>query len=472
MRQTVRQSALLSVLGLSFLSALGLGCASLPSSEALPSIGSPPVAFPGAEGAGRYALGGRGGKVFTVTTLADAGPGSLREAVEASGPRTVVFAISGTITLASPLVVRNGRLTIAGQTAPGDGITLRRYPFEIASDDVIVRFIRSRLGDEAKFDGDAVGVIAGRRIIIDHVSTSWSTDEVLSASARFDTPARSFDDVSVQWSFITESLNHNSAKKPGETHGFGTLLRAAKGARVSFHHNLWAHHEDRMPRPGNWHSPEVDPKGPIFDFRNNVFYDWGRERAGYNLDRNTISNYNFVGNAYVRGPSSKGALAFEESSPVATAWFEGNSMDGKVPADPWSLVRAHRQHLPNGLPPGYRLAAPLQVEPMPTESAASAYERVLQQGGASHVRDAVDLRVLKQVSSRTGRIIDSQTEVGGWPELRSAPPPLDSDGDGIPDAWELANGLNPKNPADGASVDAKTGYTWLERYLNSLVPKQ
>ena len=446
-----------------------LGCSAMGDMPAAQAVAGRPLAFPGAEGAGQNALGGRGGRVYTVTTLADSGPGSLREAVEAQGPRTVVFAVGGTITLERALVVRNGRITIAGQTAPGDGITLRRWPFEIATDDVVVRFIRSRLGDEAKVDGDAIGVIAGRRIIIDHVSASWSTDEVLSTSARFDTPERSFDEVSVQWSFITESLNKNAAKKPGEIHGFGTLLRAAKGARVSFHHNLWAHHEDRMPRPGNWHPPQVDPVGPLFDFRNNVFYDWGRERAGYNLDRNTISRYNFVGNAYLAGPSSKGALIFEESSPVAQAWFEGNSMNGAIPADPWTLVRAHRQHLPQGLPAGYRLSAPLEVGSVRTDNAAAAYERVLRLGGASISRDSVDLRVIEQVTQRSGRLIDSQVEVGGWPTLKAGVAPIDSDGDGVPDAWELANGLDPRNPADASTVDASSGYTWLERYLHAIV---
>jgi hypothetical protein len=443
------------------------GCVAQP---APPSVPSALVAFPGAEGAGRFALGGRGGRVYTVTTLADGGPGSLREAVEAAGPRTVVFALAGTITLERPLVVRHARLTIAGQTAPGEGITLRRYPFEIAADDVVVRFIRSRLGDEAKVDGDALGIVAGRRIVIDHVSASWSTDEVLSASARFDQPERSFDEVSVQWCFITESLNRNAAKKPGEVHGFGTLLRASKGARVSFHHNLWAHHEDRMPRPGNWHDPEVDPVGPLFDFRHNVFYDWGRERAGYNLDRAARSRYAFVGNAYRSGPSSKGRYAFEESSPLAQAWFDGNSIDGMLPADPWSLVRAHREHLPQGLPAGYRLAAPPEVGPVSAESAASAYERVLAHAGASRVRDAVDERIVRQVRERRGRLIDSQAEVGGWPLLRGGDAAPDSDGDGLPDAWERAQGLDPADPRDGARIDPASGWTPLERYLASRVP--
>lgn len=427
------------------------------------------LAFPGAEGAGRFALGGRGGAVFHVTHLGDSGPGSLRAGVEAAGPRTVVFEVSGTIALKSPLRVTNGRLTIAGQTAPGDGITLRDQPFEIAADDVVVRFIRSRLGDESGVDGDAIGVVAGRRIVLDHVSASWSTDEALSLSARFDRPETSFGDVTVQWSFITESLNVNRAKK-GEAHGFGTLLRASRGARISLHHNLWALHLDRMPRPGNWHKPDVDPVGGFHDIRANVFYGWGRDRAGYNLDSaGTRSTYSFTDNAYVSGPMSTGALAFEECSPVAHAYFARNAMNGVIPADPWTLVRPHPKHLPAGLPPGYRLARDIDHGPITPDAADTAHDKVLARAGASLVRDLVDLRIVQHVRRKTGRLIDSQREVGGWPALQSLPAPPDVDRDGLPDTWERAHGLDPADARDGAQLNPATGFTRLEDYLASLV---
>lgn len=434
---------------------------------AMPPAASAVPAFPGAEGAGRFSLGGRGGKVYTVTQLGDDGPGSLRAAVEASGPRTVVFAVGGTIALTQPLVVRHGRLTVAGQTAPGDGITLRGFPFEVSADDVVVRYIRSRMGDEHRFDGDAMGVIAGRRIVLDHVSTSWSTDEVLSVSARFSSPDRSFDEVTVQWSVIAESLNRNSAKN-GQSHGFGTLLRASDGARVSMHHNLWAHHLDRMPRPGNWHKPERDAVGGRYDFRNNIFYNWGKDRAGYNLDRDTRSTYNFVANAYLEGPSSRGAFAFEESSTEAKAFFADNTMNGVLPADPWSLVKAHREHLPNGLPAGYRLMQAIDVGPVRTDPAAAARAKVLALAGQALSRDAVDERLIEDVRQRRGALIDSQLQVGGWPTLQSGAAPLDSDGDGMPDDWERGHGLDPADPADGNRVNPRTGYTALEEYLASL----
>lgn len=442
----------------------------VPGDRAATSAEAPrQLAFPGAEGEGRHALGGRGGRVFTVRHLDDAGPGSLREAIDAEGPRTVVFAVSGTIALSKPLNVRHGRLTIAGQTAPGDGITLRNHALSINADDVVVRFIRSRMGDESAVDDDALSVGSGRRIIIDHVSTSWSTDETLSVSADFKGPERSYQDVTVQWSFITESLNC-TAVKPRGCHGFGSLLRGGLGSRLSMHHNLWAHHKDRMPRPGNYTSAEGDPIGSFYDFRNNVFYNWGEERAGYNMDRGgELSTYNFVNNAYVRGPSSRKALAFEESNDRARAHFAGNSMDGVLPADPWSLVVTHRGHRPEGLPPAYRLAQPHPMAPVVTDSAAEAFERVLRLGGASLVRDAVDRRIVDDVRLRRGRLIDSQQQVGGWPVLASRPAPVDSDGDGMPDEWERGRGLNPHDASDGARVDAQTGWTALELYLNGLV---
>ena len=431
------------------------------------------TAFPGADGAGQWALGGRGGRVYTVTTLEDGGPGSLRQAVEASGPRTVVFAVSGTIRLKKELLVRQGRITIAGQTAPGDGITLRDHPFTIAADDVVVRFIRSRLGDVTKVDGDAIGVVAGRRIILDHVSASWSSDETLSVAASFKTPERSYDEVTVQWSLIAESLNQTAAKGPGVQHGFGSLVRAAKGARVTYHHNLWLHHMDRMPRPGNYNKPDVDPVGGFFDFRSNVFYNWGGERSGYNMDfEGTHSNYNFVDNCYWTGPSSKGEWAFEESSSRARAFFSGNTMNGKMPSDPWSLVRAHDKHLPAGLPIGYKNGQAFVVAPLLRDPATTACPRVIELAGSSLVRDSVDERLIQDFLQRNGRIINSQSEVGGWPALKSLPAPLDSDGDGMPDEWERAHGLDPSNVLDGTHVDPQTGYTYLERYLADLVSRK
>jgi len=413
------------------------------------------LAFPGAEGAGRFALGGRGGQVLFVTNLEDSGPGSLRAAIETKGPRTILFRVSGTIKLAKPLVIREGRVTIAGQSAPGDGVTLRDHMLQISADDVVIRYIRSRLGDESKTESDAVTVTKGRRIILDHVSASWSVDETLSASARYSESGQGFYDLTVQWSIISESLTHSLHAK-GD-HGYGSLIRGGGGARISFHHNLWANHSARMPRPGNYDGPDLDPVGAFFDFRSNVFYNWGGTRSGYNADKATLAQYNFVDNAYVAGPQSTRPIAFDESNVLAKAWFAGNSMNGVIPADPWSLVTGVS-------PEGYRLAAPVEVAPVASDPAASAYERVLASAGASRPRDVVDARVVSGVRDRTGRQIDSQRDVGSWPALASLPAPRDGDDDGIPDAWERKHGLDP-NVADGNRDKNRDGYTNLEAWL-------
>ena len=428
------------------------------SAAALPAQASETSAFPGAEGAGRFALGGRGGAVLRVTNLNDAGPGSLRDAVESRGARTIVFDIGGTVALRSPLTIRQGRVTVAGQTAPGGGITLRGQPLIVAADDVIVRHLRVRLGDETGVQEDAVSITRGRRIILDHISAAWSVDETLSVGSRYDPPERGVYDVTVQWSLIAESLNASNHDK-GE-HGYGSLVRGGFGARMTFHHNLWASHHARMPRPGNYNAPAVDPQGPRFEFRNNLFYNWGSSHSGYDADTDSLSAYAFIANAYLPGPDSTGRWAFEESNPLARAWFDANSMDGVIPADPWSLVK-------DGDRPGYRLAARPDWADPATETAAQAEISVMADVGARN-RDAVDLRILDGVRARTGRIIDRQADVGGWPDLAPGEPWIDTDRDGLPDAWETAHGLNPADPADGPQDLDGDGFTNLEDWLNSL----
>ena len=437
------------------LSLLGLALFACPIAAA---ASEPQLAFPGAEGAGRFAAGGRGGKVIVVTNLDDAGPGSLRAAIDTRGPRTIVFAVSGTIKLATSLRIREGQVTIAGQSAAGGGITLRDHTLEIAADDVVIRYIRSRLGDESKTEGDAIWIVKGSRIILDHVSASWSVDETLSASANYTKPEQGFFDLTVQWSIIANSLTHSLHAK-GE-HGYGSLIRGGRGSRISFHHNLWANHEARMPRPGNYSGPDSDPQGAFFDFRSNVFYNWGGSHSGYNADKATLARYNFVDNSYVAGPQSDKPIAFNESNMLAKAYFAGNSMNGTIPADPWSLVTGVQ-------PEGYHLTAPIDVAPVTPESAMAAYPRVLAQAGASKARDSVDLAIIAGVRDRTGHQIDSQREVGGWPELATAPAPHDSDGDGMPDAWERSHGLDPKKN-DSAGDRDHDGFTNIEEYLNSL----
>lgn len=362
------------------------------------------LAFPGAEGAGRFAAGGRGGKVLWVTTLADSGPGSLRAAVESSGPRIVRFKVAGTIRLSSDLVVREARITLDGRSAPQGGIALADHGLVIKADDVIVRHIRSRLGNRGGGQGDAISLSSGRRIILDHVSASWSVDETLSVSANYEKEPGLFD-VTVQWSIISESLRNGRHDKGA--HGYGSLVRGGRGSRFSFHHNLWAHHVQRMPRPGNYTPATIDPLGAQIEFRSNVFYNWGGSASGYNADKDSAALYSFVDNCYIAGPDTKGRSIFREENPLARSWFAGNMLD--------EVVVANQRLLVTGL--WNPLATQPLIAPVKRDPAPGACERVLALAGASAPRDAVDKRVVASVRSRSGRIIDNQDEVGGWPDL-------------------------------------------------------
>jgi hypothetical protein len=423
-------------------------------------------AFPGAEGFGAQSLGGRGGKVLFVTNLNDSGPGSLRAAIDAEGPRTVIFRISGTIALKSALVIAKPHITIAGQTAPGDGVCLKNHALVIAADNVIVRYVRCRPGDNAKSESDALSVSSGRDIIIDHCSASWSVDETLSASS-----SGRLGNVTVQWCVISESL-HDSIHHKGP-HGYGSLIRGGFGNGYTYHHNLYAHHHARLPRPGNYNDRSRDPKGFILDFRNNVIYNWAGSAAGYNADGSnsceSITRMNFVGNYYKSGVNSTGNLAFSESTTSAGAYFSGNYMNGSCPGDPWSLV-TFREFTREDLE-AYKQSDPIPVPPVKTNNAVTAYKRVTEEAGAVlPKRDAVDARIVNEVRNGTGKIIDDEDEVGGWPELKSAPPPEDCDADGMADDWERRNGLNAGEPDDRNGDADGDGYTNLEEYLNNTKP--
>lgn len=421
-------------------------------------------AFPGAEGYGAGAVGGRGGDVLFVTNLHDSGPGSLRAAVEAEGPRTVIFTVSGTIALKSALAIRKPYITIAGQTAPGDGICLRDHGLTISADHVIVRYLRCRLGDDGGSEGDALSISAGHDIIVDHCSASWSVDETLSASTR-----GQLGNLTVQWCIIAESLHDSS--HPKGPHGYGSLIRGGWGNGYTFHHNLYAHHHARLPRPGNYNDRDEDPDGLILDFRNNVVYNWGGRAAGYNADGSngvcSITKMNFVGNYYQPGPDSRGERAFAESTSCARAYFADNWMDGVAPRNPWSLV-TFTNFSASDLN-AYRQPEPIPVAPVVTEDALTAYGRVLAEAGAVLPRrDRADARIVRDVRNGTGRIIDDEAEVGGWPDLKSARAIRDRDRDGMPDAWERRYGLACDDPADRNGDFDADGYTNLEAYLNAM----
>jgi hypothetical protein len=436
---------------------LGVATVLAPVQGAAPA---PLPAFPGAEGFGAFAQGGRGGRVYHVTTLQDHGPGSLREAVEAVGPRIVVFDVSGTIRLSKSLDIEEPFITIAGQTAPGDGICLRDATLGIGTDHVVVRYLRCRLGDQGQA-GDAISIGAGHHIIVDHCSASWSLDEVLSSS----TGEPRLSDLTVQWCFITKALNPKN-------HGFGSLIRGCHGARYSYHHNLYAHNRGRNPRPGNYDNRnphEKDPNGLLLDFRNNVIYNWAGSHAGYNADKESVTHLNYVGNYLVAGPDSRATgIAYQEGSSYNRGYFAGNYYNHRLPENPWSLVDF--QDWNAGQIAAYKQAEPFVTGPLVTEKAPDAYEAVLRSGGATLPRrDAVDRRIVEEVTSGKGHIINSQAEVGGWPDLASGPAPRDSDGDGMPDGWEQQHGLNPNDAADGPRDRDGDGYTNVEEYLNGLV---
>lgn len=413
------------------------------------------LAFPTAEGSGRFATGGRGGTVYEVTNLTNSGPGSIVDAVS-SGNRTIVFRVSGTIDLGGVILQPKANTTIAGQTAPGEGICLKGR-LKLTASNIIVRHIRVRVdAGGANSSGDAVDISGGSDIIVDHVSASYSRDEGISCT-------EACNNVTVQWCIISEALTY-------ESHSYGSLVRGDNGDRKTYHHNLYAHNQARNPRPGNYAAMAADSIGLLFDFRNNVVYNWSGSYAGYNDDAGTLSSYNFVGNAYVTGPESSGEKIYREGCAVANGYFADNSMNGIVPADPWSLV-TFRTVVTAGEIAAYKArSAPLAMPPVITTSAAEAYTAVLASAGASvPSRDTIDRRIVRDVQERTGHSIDvvaSQPE-GGWPALASAEPPADTDHDGMPDDWENTHGLSVSDPSDRNAIGAG-GYTQLEVYLNAL----
>jgi hypothetical protein len=415
------------------------------------------LAFPTAEGSGCYATGGRGGTIYEVTNLNNSGTGSIVDAVS-SGNRTIVFRVSGTIELGGVIIRPKSNTTIAGQTAPGDGICLKGRIVIGSVSNVVIRYIRVRVDEgAANSSGDAIDIDSGTNIIIDHVSASYSRDEGISCQ-------ETSNKISVQWCIISEALTYQS-------HSYGSLVRGDYGDVKSYHHNLYAHNNNRLPRPGNYTASSADPVGLYFDFRNNVVYNWKGSTPGYNADTASISRYNFIGNVYVSGLES-GVInkIFKEDAYKSYGYFADNMYNGTVPEDQWSLI------VFNGFTQdridAYKARSYLiPMEAVNTTSPLQAKIDVLAGAGASYPkRDTIDNRIVSDVLNGTGHSIDStihQPE-GGWPVLNSTTPPLDSDHDGMPDDWEIAQGLNPSDSTDKNIVRAD-GYTQLEAYIDGLV---
>ncbi len=413
------------------------------------------LAFPGAEGFGRFARGGRGGQICEVTNLNDAGPGSLRACIDSQGPRIVVFRVGGTIELQSSLILKNSNITIAGNTAPADGVQLKGAGLVTTASDVIIRYLRIRPGT-GRVDpnnNDALSVRGGSDIIVDHSSFSWATDENTEIWA-------GPDNVTMSWNIISEGLVcAGHAECP---HSMGMLIGWQPDARITIHHNLFAHNNARNPGIGN-HS---------IDFVNNIIYNYGV--AGVNIiPSDGPVKINFVGNRYIHGPDSdtKGIRidGRREFGDQTELYVKGNIIPWYRPTDDLPEDKAI-QRVFYDVPARFTR---LDYPPVTTTDAFQATTDVLQGAGATLPgRDPVDTRIVNDVNNRTGRLINSPSEVGGWPNLSTVARPAgyDTDRDGMPNAWELQHGFNPNNPADGPLDADGDGWTNVEEFLNGTDP--
>lgn len=424
--------------------------------------------FPGAEGYGARTIGGRGGVIREVTNLNDAGPGSLRAAIEASGPRIVVFRVGGTIELQSTLLITNPSITIAGQTAPGGGIALRNAPgfnryedpsgtLDVRTHDVVLQHLRIRPGQPVApgttgNEGDCLQLMGPlHNVMIDHCSFSWSVDENISSWS-------AATDWTMQWCITSEALR-NAGHSEG-THSMGLLIGSAGAGRISLHHNLLAHNKDRNPR--------IKTSG-VVDFVNNVIYNFGEFAGLLSPDYVNMPPFNYVGNLVRTGPSSGTAYElamWELSGNICTAYVDNNlgphrtndAQAGNLVVDP-----ADR---------GYVTATRYDALPVITDAVMDSYARVLLEAGATlPLRDSADQRVVSDTLALTGQLIDNPSQVGGWPTLAPGSPPADTDHDGMPDAWETLYTLNPNDPADGPLDADGDGYTNVEEYLNGTNPR-
>jgi pectate lyase len=438
------------------------------------------IAFPGAEGFGKYSTGGRGGKVYIVSNLNDEGEGTLRKAVSTKEAALIVFNVSGTIRLLSPLTIK-GNKTIAGQTAPGDGICIADHPVGLGGDNIIIRYLRFRLGDRYQNKGmipgsghdDAFSSNKRNNIIIDHCSFSWSTDECLSVYGG--------DSTTLQWNIISEPLNYSyhfeEGDKDFERHGFGGIWG---GVRLSAHHNLFAHCVNRNPR---FNGTRLGASQELVDYRNNVIYNWG----GNSVYGGEAGHYNIVNNYYKYGPSTNKNVRFRIANPSKTdaipfgKWFvEGNYVDEAKAISKNNFLGVDMGNGGNEADKKESIIdKPFVAETIPLLTAAEAYDAVLRFAGASYKRDTLDQRIINDVKNRTGRFIDVQggylhgtpfqETINAWPTLSSLPAPADIDKDGMPDEWETKNRLNPKDPSDASQSNLHPFYTNIEVYINSLL---
>lgn len=429
--------------------------------SALPPLTGLPV-FPGAEGFGTRTRAGRGGKVIEVTSLKNDGPGTLREALNDPSPRTIVFRVGGAIELDSQIIVTQPFFTLAGQTAPGDGICIKNAGIVIATHDALVQHLRIRPGNEGKVepdDNDALTLLGTHgkitdgawNVIIDHVSVGWSEDEAVSTWF-------GAHDITFSWCVVSEALDQSRHHKGHHSAG---LLIGDGCDHVTVHHTLMAHNGFRHP---------LISSGGTHDIVNNVIYDPGNLAAEV-VDNDSNSFINFTGNYFRHGRSTEPGL-FEiilNCSGVPKVFVEGNRGPHLVQngGDEWSLVSYKFDQ--KIAPTQYRAAQRFATWPVTATSAEAAYDAVLAQTGATRPkRDAVDARIVADVRNGTGAMINSPAQVGGYPRFTTGEVPADTDHDGLPDAWETAHQLDPQNAADGNADTNGDGYTHLEEYLHEL----
>ena len=408
-----------------------------------PQVGLP--VFPGAEGFGTRTPAGRGGKVIEVTSLADDRPGTLRAAFNDSSPRIIVFRVSGTIELKGSLFINHPFVTVAGQTAPGDGICIKNAGIVITTHDVLLQHLRVRPGNEGDVNADVNDAIEilGRHahvdgaynVVLDHISASWGEDETVSTWF-------GAHDITISWCIISEALNKSRHRK--RTHSAGLLI-GDSSYNVSVHHTLLAHNDFRNP---------LIIQGGTHDFVNNVIYNWGVLAAEI-VDYDSNSFLNFVGNSFLPGPSTQqGAYEIRIGTDGGTPqlYVEGNVGPHRPTpdSDEWSLIKLGWGH-DDVAPAKYRSQTPYATPAVTKIDVTQALESVLAEAGATlPQRDAVDRRVVADVRNRTGAIINSPQEVGGYPQLTNGLAPVDSDHDGMPDAWERMQGLNPNDASDAS----------------------
>ena len=431
------------------------------------------LAFPGAQGYGRFAIGGRGGKVVEVTNLNDSGPGSLRYAVEEEeGPRTIIFRVSGNIELKSRLVVGDKYVTIAGQTAPGKGITVSRAPIGLTGDDGIIRFLRVRIGAGRTYDG--MGLTGANHSIIDHCSISWTIDEAFSS--------RGAHNITLQRTLISEALNVAGHTKygDGKMHGYAATIGGDIG---SFHHNLLAHNYGRNWSMGGGLNGNGYYTGRL-DIRNNVVYNWGHRTTD-----GGAHEVNFVNNYYKPGAATSLFYAFtldHEGVGLGTqrAYFSGNIMPGHF--DLKNQEEGRRSVISNNEKVDYEtfVEEPFFPSYVETQTAREAYKSVLSDVGSNQPLDEHDKRIIRETLdstysykgriSKLGGMIDTEKDTGGWEDYpkETRPEDWDSDHDGLPDWWEKAKGLNVNSAKDDFSdsnLDKdRDGFTELEVYLDWL----